>query len=54
LKRVEHVGHPEARRSDGMLSIGKLGVGQADYYLQAVEQGIEDWPKPGKSSARTS
>ncbi|HEX4108121.1 MAG TPA: MobF family relaxase [Solirubrobacteraceae bacterium] len=26
-----------------MLSIGKLGVGQADYYLQAVGQGIEDY-----------
>lgn len=26
-----------------MLSIGKLGVGQAEYYLQAVGQGIEDY-----------
>lgn len=26
-----------------MLSIGKLGQGQADYYLQAVGQGIEDY-----------
>lgn len=26
-----------------MLSIGKLGHGQADYYLQAVAQGIEDY-----------
>lgn len=26
-----------------MLSIGKLGHGQADYYLQAVGQGIEDY-----------
>lgn len=26
-----------------MLSIGKLGVGQADYYLQAVGRGIEDY-----------
>ena len=26
-----------------MLSIGKLGQGQADYYLQAVAQGIEDY-----------
>ena len=26
-----------------MLSIGKLGPGQADYYLQAVGQGIEDY-----------
>lgn len=26
-----------------MLSIGKLGVGQADYYFQAVGQGIEDY-----------
>lgn len=37
-----------------MLSIGTLGVGLADYYLQAVGHGIEDWLKPGKSSARTS
>lgn len=27
----------------GMLSIGKLGRGQADYYLKAVGQGIEDY-----------
>lgn len=27
----------------GMLSIGKLGQGQADYYLKAVGQGIEDY-----------
>ena len=26
-----------------MLSIGKLGVGQADYYLEAVGQGVEDY-----------
>jgi hypothetical protein len=26
-----------------MLSIGKLGQGQADYYLRAVGQGIEDY-----------
>ena len=26
-----------------MLTIGKLGHGQADYYLQAVAQGIEDY-----------
>jgi len=26
-----------------MLSIGKLGVGQADYYLEAVGQGFEDY-----------
>jgi conjugative relaxase-like TrwC/TraI family protein len=26
-----------------MLSIGKLGHGQADYYLQAIGQGIEDY-----------
>ncbi len=26
-----------------MLSIGKLGAGQADYYLEAVGQGVEDY-----------
>jgi len=26
-----------------VLSIGKLGVGQADYYLEAVGQGVEDY-----------
>ncbi len=26
-----------------MLSIGKLGTGQADYYLEAVGQGVEDY-----------
>jgi len=26
-----------------VLSIGKLGQGQADYYLEAVGQGVEDY-----------
>lgn len=47
---LSHVGRrlwisraPRGSLPDGMLSIGKLGQGQANYYLRAVGQGIEDY-----------
>src|SRR5438270_7501347 len=46
--------HRQSSEARGqMLSIGKLGVGQADYYLQAVGQGIEDYyTGQGEASGR--